>query len=967
MTEHHPAADDVRPDDAVLVPPRRQTPLYRWLSAALLRIEARSRARGSRGTRLAARAVWSLVAAVGILLLVGPVINEPMGFDDYIEAAGTSDETWIARSFEADYTLVRDADGRLRMEVEERITALFPEGADESGVERVIAGQYEGHDVRPTLVSAEFDGVSVEPEIRERGTSTEFSVDAGERLEGDHDLVLRYTLQDVAHAAFDESTRAWTDELEWDAFGPDWRHGSGSTTVSVTVPRDLVDAFARDPRAGLSWLLVSSSVELTADSETPETITYEVVTDQNLPPHSAYWFRMHFDPGTFAMPAPPILYWVMVVGPFVPLLAAVLVLLLALAARAVAWGDARGRAWFVPQSQPDPDLPATVAARLWRAVGTATLVRALADYQETLATGPAAPRAKGLSRLWRRRRRERPEGDSGAGRGTARQTLARELHRTGRVGNWPHAWREYLGAPAWRDTFERGLRRVPAGFVRDNFAGASLALPVLQLGLARQLSHQFPLSVYWWPVAVVALTTALGLAVLAIAYTARPLTRRGTFAREHLLGIRLFAEKTLVAERATLGDPLLPYAVMFAPPRRAAAIVRRAMDDAGVDRTVARDPGLLGGGRIALRTGAVLLVVVAFALANLVPSPTVRPEEDAVFRGDVPGSYGVFVREFAADGMLERDADGGYTLAVEERLAVSISGSTSRVPQVMRQWTDRAEGVDTGLVVTSVTVDGEPVEFVTSRLEGKALLQTTMPDAREGEHDVVISYRLEDPVITSASGGEWHDEIRWTALNAGWTFGWEGLLEFDMDTRVQVERVGATLTVPAELADTATAADALAYRQGRDFALREPDRVVRDGDTVSYILTPEPDDDGDDLGLRLTFDEGALEEPHRAGAWLWNAWRDVPPVATVVLSLLALAAGAVGIIRGSRLRSGALRDVARWVAPAAAAATLPVFVWTTGDWSGDEPAFAGLVVCVLAALAAAVWSLVATRAGRVAG
>lgn len=673
-TEPAPSA----PEGAVRVAPREPTPLYRWLSALLLRIEARARARGGRRARVVARLVWALVAAFGVLLLVGPVINEPLSFEDHIEAAGSADETWIARSFAADYEVTRSTDGIAYVAVEERIQAVFPDDVDESGVERVIASQYEGHDVHPELQSAELDGEEIGADVRHGATRTVFEIDAGERLEGDHEVVLRYTLRDVAFDSFDESTRRGTQILEWDAFGPDWAHGSASTTVTITLSRELADDFARAPRGGVAWLLLADDSALTPDRETADTVTYELRSGQNLPPHSAFWFRFHFAPGTFEMPPPSILYWVMVVGPFVPLLLAALTLLLALAARAVAWGDARGRAWYVAQSEPLDDVDPPLAARLWRSVGTAPLVRALAEYQSHVRR-PARAAGRPSRLPWRRRRQAAAATRTTGAPDDVRRALAREVHRAGRLGNWPHAWAEYLGGPAWGEAFARRLRRVPSGFVRDGFIGAGLALPVLQLGLARQLSHQFPLSVYWWPVAVVAVAILLGVVVLAIALTARPLTRPGALAREHLLGMRLFAERTSAADRGTLEDPLLPYAVMFARPRRAAAIVRRAMDDAHVSRDVAEDPRFLSGGRLAIRISAVLLVVAAFVLANIVPSPSVRPPEDAAW-GDLPGSYGVFVRDFAADARLVEDGDGGLSLEVEEHLQVAVAEGLRSVP-----------------------------------------------------------------------------------------------------------------------------------------------------------------------------------------------------------------------------------------------------------------------------------------------
>jgi hypothetical protein len=451
----------------------------------------------------------------------------------------------------------------------------------------------------------------------------------------------------------------------------------------------------------------------------------------------------------------------------------------------------------------------------------------------------------------------------------------------------------------------------------------------------------------------------LGAAVLAIALSARPLTRQGAFAREHLLGIRLFADRTSLAGRGTLGDPLLPYAVMFARPRRAAGIVRRAMDDAGVARDVAADPTFLGTGRLLIRGAAVIAVAGALVIANLVPSPTVRPEYDAVFEGDVPGSYGMFVREFAADARLGVGAGGTPVLEVDERLQVTVADGGRDVRQVTRQWTDRPEGQDTALTVTGVTIDGEPAPYETGRLQGKALLRTTLADDWPGEHEVVISYRLDRPVGTTSSGAGWHDELRWTAIDPHWTSGWEGL--GDDDEMIEVERVDVSLTVAEELAGRATSAGAL-DQAGRDpVAVRAPDAIERRDGQVTYRLNPEPQDDASPLGMRLLFDEGTLADGGRT-AWLaWAAWQAAPIALNLALGALGLVLGVIGILRGRALGRGALRDAVLWAGPAAAAAQLPLFVWATADWSGEEPWFAVMGVLLLAALAASVWSVVVAR------
>ncbi|GAA4198442.1 hypothetical protein GCM10022219_27870 [Microbacterium oryzae] len=914
------------PDDAVRLEPRRQTPLYRWLSAQLLRFEARSRARGSRAARWGMRAIWTAVALVGLLLLVGPVVNAPLELDDYYSSAEDAGESWIARSFAADYEVQRTGDGRLELEVEERVQAFFPDGVDLDGIERTLVTELHGHDLRPELVEATLDGSPADVTVADSATRTTFAIAAGERLGGDHDVLLRYTLHDVAADVYDESTGRWQQTLDWDALGAEWAQGTLDKRISVTLPRDLDDALLRQPRASLAWLLLSTDVALEPDSETVDAVTYSATNDQTMPPYASFRLALNFAPGTFAMPPHTPLYWVMVVGPFLPLLVSGAVLLLALAARAVAWADARGRLWYVAQYGPQPDVSPALASHLWGGWRVAALVRAIAAYQ-----------------------RDR----------SARPKLLRELHRAGRVGDVAAARLRFRAAPERREQRQRGLRRSTAGVVRDGFLGAAVALPVLQIGLARQLSHQMPLSVYWWPLAIVAATAILSVVVIAIATSAFPLTRRGAFAREHLLGLRQYIEQARTAEQTTLRDPLLPYVVLFAGARDGRRIVERALDDAGVPRTAASDPTLLTGGRLAIRAVAILAPLVAILLANTVASPTVETADDSIFDADLAGDYGAFVRAFDATGELIPTADGGLAVEVEERLEMVVE-DRHEVPQLLREWRDRPDGSRQELEVTTVEVDGAEVPFETGRRHGKAYLRTELADDWPGEHDVVVRYRLADAAAAIRTADGWRDAVTWTALTPDWDWNWSGV---DVD----VERVSFALRVPQDIAADAEAVeplDAPSWTSEDDPPLLE---ATEDDDAVVYRTALAADDDQwfwlsqGMAGVQLRFDEGAFSSDGR-GPWIRHAlWQATPPILTVGTGVVALAAALIGVFGGRRLRPGLGRDAARWLAPALAVTQLVLFVWMTADASGEEWFFIWPGVLLLANLAAAVWSLVATR------
>lgn len=933
---------DRPPPDAVPIEQRRPTPLYRWLSARLLRLERWVRSHGSANIRWGTRVAWALVVATGLLLLFGPVINKPLDFDDITASTEDATATWIARSFDADYELHRTADGRLQVEVTERITAFFPDAVADEKIERVIPTQYQSHELRPTVTSATLDGAVVDVHRRQSAEGVAFELPHSSSFAGDHDIVLRYTLHDLAYPTHDAATGNTEQLLEWNVFGPAFAHGVGHSEMRITVPRELVDAYSRQPRGGIAWLLVSDSSRLEPDAQTADTVTYAVANDQNMPPYTTFWFRFPFQPDTFTLPAPSFLYWLQVIGPFVPLLLLAATLLLSLAARAVAWSDARGRAWYVYREDPPDGVSPAVAARVWRAVLTAPLVGALQRYRSSRSTAH-------------------------------KRGLVRAADHAGRLGNLLFAWTRYLSGSAWRAQFDQGLRRVPRGFVRDSFIGAALAWTVLQWGLVRQLSYQVP-SEFWWPAAIVAVTTILALIVLVITLSARPLTREGALVKEQLLGLRLYTQQTQAAGRTTLRDRLLPYIVMFSSARTAGRVMRELVAREGLSGDVAADPSFVTGRRLAIRVAAVLAVPAAIAVAVWVPASTHRAADDAVYSGnEIAGDYGLFIRDFRADGILSTADDGALRLEAQEHLHGTVQDGFRDVPQVLRQWHDTVAGHRMRLTVTAVTVDGAAVRFVQERIQGQALLRTMIGDEWPGEHDIVIRYTIDDPVAEVWADGRWQQRLRWTALNPGWRFGWSGV---DLET----EKVAMSLTLPAELAGALT--DGSGWLSGG----RWPDTGVRTfgesgsaGGGIRYSQRFAPDDEGswpafdtadgyfapeyDFLGAQLHFPEGTFSAGGRA-AFILDATVRALPIALPVLSALgAIGVGLIGIVRRRRLTPTA-RDATRWLTPGLTGATCILMFWATRDMTGDEPVFALLLAGGLLSLAATVWTLIATRTQR---
>jgi hypothetical protein len=949
----------------------KPTPLWALLSAWLLAVEAWLRSHGGKPLRNGIRGFWALVAAGGLFLLFGPVINPPLTLDDITSSASTATDRWIARHLTADYDVTRDGDGGLRIAVEERIDALFPDDVDESGIQRVLAVEYEGHALAPSDIHATLDGEPIDVRRSSTPEMLTLTMDAGERLDGDHEFVLTYTLRDVAYDTTDTANGADVDLLEWDVFGPSWPQGIAGLDVSVTLPDDLDDRLVRAPRASIGWTMMSAGDWLEPEPDSPPgAATYAFSNDQNLPPHAQAQFSMTFEDGTFTMPPLTPLFWVQTFGPLAPLAFLAITLLLALAARAVAWSDERGRPWFVSQYEPPRGVSPRLAAQILRTPRTMELAGALHDTQ----------RASGSSDLRARK-----------------VAAARVANRTGRVGDRAGALSRYLTARERSEQFTLGLRRVPSGFVRDFFFAAPIALTLVQWGLVRQLSHQAPLAVVWWPVVFVLASTVVAIVVVVIARSARPLTREGALVKQHLRGIEVFAERTQLLERAESQDRLLPYAVLTAPPREAGRSIRdtlaHELGDPDAGRRGWRTGAFLSWPSLVVRGLSLVTVVAAIALVALLPNPYDRHRDYLTDSGDLPGTLYTTFQSEQVTAELTRSESGQAQLAVTERLDVVFEDESWRVPQVAQQWPDRIQGHDVQLEVQRVLVDGGEVGFTTQRDGDTTLMLTTMGDVLTGEHAVEIQYTLHSAAFAArGSDGERVDRVRWAALMEDWEYFWQWA-----DDPVDPQRV--EFRVSEELADEITDAGWLtsdtAAEEVRDWEETvipfgaveatigvaegaEPDETTTESHTTAsgfdaYILELRHGDGGypfelgvTDTGTRLDFPAGTFVGPSDIELRVTEAFAMLPLVAAVVWGSLAFLLGALGLLlRGAGSSSvtsrGTVRVLVRWGASAAALASVIVFFWVSVNMDGDDPAFSPFAIAAVAALVGGVLAWLTTH------
>ncbi|HEV7950932.1 MAG TPA: DUF2207 domain-containing protein [Glaciihabitans sp.] len=968
----------------------RHTFLWVLLSGWLLSAEAWLRSHGGRGLRWSLRAFWGAIAIAGVILLVGPVINKPITLDDITGSASTAADQWIAREFATDYRISRTPEGMLEAQVEERSSALFPDDVSETGIERVLATQYQGHSLQPRDIEATLDGEPIEVERSATSDRLTLTMDTGEVLTGDHVFVVKYTLNHLAYSATDTATDQDVDLLEWDVFGPSWPTAFAKLDVRVILPAELDSELIREPRGSLAWTIAGAGEWLSPDEVAPNgDVTYRFTNEQNIPPNAQAWFTLSFEPGTFSQPAPSTLFWVQSYGPLAPLAFLAITLLLALAARAVAWSDARGRPWFVAQFDPPKGISTRMAAVMMRTPRVLELAEALDVARSGIRRKPSrADKASAKGRLAKRKPRTPV---NTVRREALLAAAAKVAHRAGRLGDLPRAFARYSSASEHRAVLTEGLRRVPHGFVRDLFIAAPIALTIVQWGLVRQLSFQSVVSAVWWPTAFVLVSTVIAAIVLWIALSAVPLTEEGALIKQHLMGIDVYATRTQLLDRAVSREPVLPYAVLMAEPRTAGTKVA-AMIDAELGENSAssqwRTPDFVTRSQFLVRALSVLIVGVAIAAVVVLPNPYDRAGTYTAYSWDIPGTLYTKVQSFDADAELSRTNDGHARIEATETMQVSFVDEGSRIPQFARQWPASVNGQDLQFEVLSVQIDGADVPYAASPAEkGTVLMQTQLVGVTEGVRTVEVTYAIESAAIAAQEGLTVVDRVRWAAVLDGWKYNsqWDGdppLESLNIELRVADELAAVSVASGWIAQDTDSAESA---RDWKDSVVPFDSELFTNnggssetaGGVTTYSFDLTADENGtypwdltmDDLGPSFDFPAGTFEGPDPAQL-RWTQFMVALPMGMILLFAgLGVLLGGAGIYngwerRGRAFTPGPFRDLIRVFAPAAALAATIMFFWASADMPADHSALPPMGWSSLAAIAAAVTGIVLTRHSR---
>ena len=280
-------------------------------------------------------------------------------------------DDFTVESFDAEYRLGRDDEGRSTLHTIERIVILFPEFDQNRGIIRDLVRDYDGHPTDLTVVSVTDD--SGQPRSFTTSGSGEFlsvtiAVPEGSFVHGRQGYTIEYTQRDVTRHFADTGA----DEFYWDVNGSGWAQPFGRVSARVTVADGLASALTGAAACYRGYFGSDTGCQIAVDGETV------AVDERELGPYENVTLSVGFASGTFAERPTPFLERVPVLlyGGSASLLAAI-ALIVGTVVRSVR-GPSTGRA-IIAQYEPPEGMSVAVAAVLLRATGK-TMTATLLDF-----------------------------------------------------------------------------------------------------------------------------------------------------------------------------------------------------------------------------------------------------------------------------------------------------------------------------------------------------------------------------------------------------------------------------------------------------------------------------------------------------------------------------------------------------------------------------------------------------------
>ena len=256
-------------------------------------------------------------------------------------------------SFDADYTLSREADGTSTLEVVETIVARFPDFDQNRGIIRAIPDDYDGVPLNTTINGVtDANGDPVFFESYPSGGFVELALGTDEFVRGVQTYVISYTQQNVVRSFDDTATSPAADEFYWDVNGTGWQQPFGEVSATVTLAPDVAEALTGNAACYVGAFGEDEQCTIDNDGST------FAAGSTDLAPGETLTVAIGFAAGTFLTPEPvrptppppppPLPWWMHLVSGGLGLASAG-ALVASIVSRVRAGGGVKGRGVIIPQ------------------------------------------------------------------------------------------------------------------------------------------------------------------------------------------------------------------------------------------------------------------------------------------------------------------------------------------------------------------------------------------------------------------------------------------------------------------------------------------------------------------------------------------------------------------------------------------------------------------------------------------
>jgi uncharacterized membrane protein YgcG len=528
---------------------------------------------------------FAVAAGLAALPLVGVAAPTPASAAPAVSCDEGDDAAFVFDSYDADFYLDTDGDGRSTLTTVETFVANFPDIDQNQGMRRAIPLEYRG---APTDVSVQSvtDGEGnprpFETESDEDGEFLLVTSRADECVHGAQTYVFTYTQRNVT--LFPDNSD--NNEFYWDTNGTGWDQPFGSAESRVHVPAALAASLTGDVSCYRGYAGDAQACELArADEEGGVVFTS---AEQLLVPGENVTVDLEFAPGTFVPRDDSFFGSPLSVLQLIAVAGSMAAAIWAGVLRRTALADGRGRPTIIAEYSPpegmDPFTASVLLKKTGRGAAAAFVdlaVKRKIRIVETPKTGFFASGTTYLLELLD------PSGLDGPELNLARALFGYQLQ--------PGTGYLMSGKATTLSERVRGIiQTATAGAVthglRKKGQARHAVLPVLLVILSAVASFVLGVTMLDSAVGGFVPFVLLGIPIIAtllvFALVARtPLTEKGAELRDHLKGLELYirlaeadrlqmlqsptgAEKQAIStsdprEIVKVYEKLLPYAVLF--------------------------------------------------------------------------------------------------------------------------------------------------------------------------------------------------------------------------------------------------------------------------------------------------------------------------------------------------------------------------------------------------------------------